>query len=252
MEETSETILYEKRDRVAIITLNRADKRNAMNAALVNALKSAWIDFESDPDMRVAILTGTGKAFCTGMDLEETSRGIRTDLNACIPNYGVEVTKPIIGAINGWAIGAGMGLAYACDIKVIAEGAKFIFPEAKVGYAVGGVDLLKYLPYSIAMEILLTGEPFDAKRAYEVGFVNRVVSDGELMNEAMKFANIIRENAPLTMKMLKMFAVQHTQTVKSAWLMMETRYIKPQIESQDFKEGMLAFKEKRKPIFKGK
>jgi enoyl-CoA hydratase len=252
MEQNSGVVKYERKDRVAVITMNRPEKMNALNTEAVKCLREAWIDFEMDPDMRVAIFTGSGKAFCTGMDLEESTRGIKADLNACIPNYGVEVTKPIIGAINGWAIGAGMGLANACDIKVMAENAKFIFPEVKVGWAAGGIDHLKYMPYAIAMELWLTGEPLVAKRAYELGIVNRVVPDAELMNEANRFAALIKENAPLTMKMLKMFAVMHTQTVKSAWLTMETRYIKPQTESEDFKEGLIAFKEKRKPAFKGK
>ena len=248
----AEVLICEKKDKVATVTMNRIEKRNAMNAELVNELRKTWIDLESDPEIRVTILTGAGKAFCTGMDLEEAGRGIRADLNACIPNFGVVVTKPTIAAINGWTIGAGMGLAMACDLKVMSENAKFIFPESKIGWAAGGIDSLKYMPYAIAMEVWLTGEPLGAKRAYEVGMVNRVVPEDQLMKEAMKFASIIRENAPLTMRMLKMIAVEHTHTVKSRWLFTEAQYIKLQTESEDFKEGIRAFKEKRKPSFSGK
>ena len=252
MGEKARVVNYQKNDRVAFITLNRPDKMNALNVEAVKELRDAWLDFESDPDMRVAILTGSGRAFCTGMDLEESKQGTRADIESCIPNFGVEVTKPIVGAINGWTIGAGMGLAVACDIRVMGENAKFIFPEPKIGFAAGGDEFLSCMPYAIAMELFLTGEPLDAKRAYDVGIVNRVVPSGELMNEAMKFANIIRENAPLTMKMLKMVAVTQTQSIRTAWLLMRSRYIRPQAESEDFKEGLRAFAEKRKPVFTGK
>jgi enoyl-CoA hydratase len=244
-----EPLIYEKRENLALLTLNRPERRNALNTGLVRALRQAWDDFESDPDLRVAVLTARGKAFCAGMDLEDPRVG--PILNSCVPNVGVEVTKPVIAAINGSAVGVGFTVAMHCDIKVISEGASLIFPEAKVGIAQGGVDLLKFVPYAIAMELWLTGEPLGARRAYELGIVNRVVPEEAVMDEALKFAHRISQNAPLTLKMLKMFAVEHTTTVKSAWLRMESRYIQPQLESEDLKEGARAFKEKRKPVFKG-
>jgi len=245
-----EPVIYEKKEKVAFITLNRPDRRNALNTELVTALRKAWVDFESDPDLHVAILTANGKVFCAGMDLGDPK--VESTVSSCIQSVGVEVTKPVVGAINGPAVGVGLSLATNCDIKVMSEKGSFIFPEAKLGVAAGGVDLLKYVPYAIAMEVWLTGEPLNARRAYELGIANRVVPEGELMNEAMKFANLIKENAPLTLKMLKMFAVEHTLTVRSAWYRMEARYIRPQFESEDLKEGVRAFKEKRKPVFKGK
>lgn len=130
---TEEPIIYKKKEKVAFITLNRPEKRNALNTEIVAELRKAWVDFELDPDMRVAILTGNGKVFCAGIDLGDLQVG--SIVGSCIQNVGVKVTKPVIGAINGSAVGVGLSLAANCDIKVMSERANFIFPEAKIGIA---------------------------------------------------------------------------------------------------------------------
>ena len=252
MNERTDAVTYEKRDNIAFVTLNQPEKNNALTNEVIKKLRGIWVEYESDPEMRVAILTGRGKTFCTGMDLEEVEQGLLPDLDSCMPNLGIEITKPIIGAINGWAIGAGMGLASCCDIRIMSDQAKFSFPEAKIGFAGGGQEFAVDMPYAIAMEVWLTGEPMDAKRAYEVGFVNKIVPPAELMKEAMRYANIIKDNAPLTMKMLKMTALMNMKNAKRSWLKIHSTYIRPQLESEDLKEGIKALKEKRKPAFKGK
>ena len=252
MNEKADAVTYEKKDKIAFVTLNRPEKNNALTNEVIKKLRGIWVDYESDPEMRVAILTGSGKTFCTGMDLEEARPGFLPDLDSCMPNLGIEITKPIIGAINGWAIGAGMGLASCCDIRIMSDRAKFSFPEAKIGFAGGGQELATDMPYAIAMEVWLTGEPMDAKRVYEIGFVNKVVPPEELIKEAMRYADILKENAPLTMKMLKMIALMDLKNAKRSWQRMHSIYIGPQVESECFKEGIQALKEKRKPVFKGK
>lgn len=122
-----ELVVYEKLDKMAFITLSDTETNNALTSRLIRRLRDVWTDFECDPEIRVAILTGRGKAFCTGMDLAEAESGVIADFDSCMPNIGVEVSKPIIGAINGWTIGAGMGLALCSDIRVMSETAKFLF-----------------------------------------------------------------------------------------------------------------------------
>ena len=255
--EDKKILLYEVRDNVAYITLNHPAKHNALSRELCTELHKAWIAMEQDHDVRVGLLTGAGKTFCAGADISEMDGqpGVNISnifLDAAIPNVGVSMTKPLIAAINGAAVGAGLALCHNSDIRIASRNAVFAFPEAKVGTCKGGISLLNFMDTTTAVEMMLTGEPIDAERAFKAGFLNNVVEPEALQPEAERFANIIKENAPLTLKMIKGYVLEHHKTLMDSWNIMYHRYILPQEESNDLKEGLKAFKEKRSPNFKGK
>ena len=243
-------ILYEVKDRVGYIVFNQPEKRNVLNRAICAELREAWLRLEADPEVRAGIITGTGNAFCAGQDLDAELDS--TAVDSVIPNNGIYISKPLIAAINGWAAGAGLAICANCDIRVASEKAKFIFPEAKVGSCKGGIEILNVMNTTTAVVLMLTGEPHDAQRAYQAGFLNRVVPAESLMEEAEKLAGVLKQNAPLTMKMLKAYIFEHKKTLMQHWNAMYHAYILPQEQSTDVAEGIAAFQEKRPPRFKGK
>lgn len=245
-------VLYEVKDQIAYITMNRPEKGNALNPHLCGELASTWDRFEQDSEARVAILSGAGKNFCVGLDLTTGTAGERA-LSSAMPAQGVKVFKPIISIVQGWAVGAGYLLASkGADITIASENAKFSFPEAKVG--VGGNMSFQPLlmPFKVMLEFLLTGEPINAQRAYELGLVNKVVPDIELVSEGCKMAEILKSNAPLTLRALKYAMWKVDNNAASLAAMEFDTWVKPQLESEDMKEGARAFIERRKPHFTGR
>ena len=245
-------VTYESNNRIAVITINRPDKLNALSNGVVAALRDAMIRYR-DSDDRCAILTGAGdRAFSVGADIKDPPRD--PDLWECVPGVGVDIDKPIIAAVAGYCVGGAYVLVQFCDIAVAADNADFFYPEAQLGFCGGLIaSCAARIPHKIAMEFMLTGKHFDAQRAYEVGMVNKVVPKDALMSGAMEYAEVLRDSAPLVVGTLKRF-VRNTVTAKgpSEQAGIARRDLLAIRRSEDQQEGGRAFREKRKPAFQGR
>jgi enoyl-CoA hydratase len=250
-------VLYAKDGPVVVVTLNRAERRNALSIATCRQLREAWNQFEVDETALVAVITGAGdKAFCAGYDISEKQQGNEAGLINFAPRVGTTcyVTKPIIAAVNGAAVGAGLALVEACDLVFAADGAWFGLPEIKLGLSVAPfIQSLWTLPQHILMELLLTGEPLQARRAYEIGFVNQVTSPEKLMSEVLTTANIITRNAPLSVRASKAMVYQGIEAMgmPAAHRVAKELFL-PVRDSEDAKEGFRARAERRAPRWKGR
>jgi E-phenylitaconyl-CoA hydratase len=255
------SLLYEKEGKIATITLNRPDVLNAMNPDLAGKLLQAWNHFSKDPDLVVLIVTGAGdRAFCVGADIKDRDQTGRdphvSDFwgpGLTTPMRGMECYKPVIAAINGYCLGGGLELALVCDIRLASETARFGQPEIKRGIfpGMGATQRLpRLMPYNLAAEILITGEHIDACEAYRIGLVNRVVPVDELMPSARALAEKISENAPLALRAVKEALLRSYELPLEQGLRVEGLLRRIIGETEDAKEGMRAFVEKRKPVFK--
>lgn len=246
----NDPVLYESRERIAIITLNRPEALNAMNDAMIEGLHQAWRRFNESDD-RCAVVRGAGeRAFSAGLDLKAPAKEFWRGM----PTVGIDVDKPTIAAIDGHCVGGGYVLMSMCDLAVATERATFGYPETKVGYSGGlGVGIAARVPHKIAMEFLLVGEPFSARRAYEVGMINQVVPVGQQLEAAMRYARILADSAPMVLRTMKAW-VHETLIPKSpAEISARTRRLIMEMEqSEDRVEGQAAFREKRKPRFTGR
>lgn len=252
-------VLYEKRDQIAYVTINRPQSLNALHPAASREMGEVFRDFRDNPALRVAILTGAGdRAFCTGYDLKAAAqRGDRApaeDVAFGGITRGFECWKPIIAAVNGFALGGGLELVLASDLAVAAEHAEFGLPEPRVGYVAvaGGVHrLMRQVPAKHALGMLLTGRRIKASEALKLGLVNGVVAAADVIAAAERWAHLILECAPLSVQATKQMALEGLPLpVEEAIARRYSVYEKAKA-SPDFIEGPRAFSEKRKPGWVG-
>ena len=254
----SDAVLFEARDDgIAIITINRPDARNALSHEVRQGLFAAWERFERDDAMRIAILTGTGeKAFCAGGDLKEmVEKKLRVPPREMFPVPGdnIELSKPTIAAVNGVAFAGGWMIAQACDLCVASTAAKFAITEVKVGRgSPWAAPLIHMIPQRIMMEIILTGKPITAQRAYEIGLVNRLAEPEALMDAALELAREVLEGAPLSVKAGRETVMLATEMGRAAALQAARAAHELTYCSEDAQEGPRAFAEKRKPAWTGR
>jgi enoyl-CoA hydratase len=252
------TILYEKRDRIATVTINRPEAMNALTSEMLAALDEAFEEFTNDPDLWVAILTGAGdKAFSAGMDLKEAipliTAGDELGYEDHTKRQFSDCFKPIIAAVNGYCIAGGMEMLQGTDIRIAAEHATFGLGEVRWGIIPTGgshIRLPRQIPWAVAMELLLTGRPIDARRAHEVGLVNQVVPRDELMPTALRWAEAVCEGGPLAVQTAKEIAVR-SLTLEPGFVLEKALGARV-FSSEDAREGPRAFTEKRPPRFTGR
>ncbi len=255
----------ERRGHVLVVTMNRPEAKNALSAEMIVGLADAWEELDADPELRVAVLTGAGGVFCAGADLKsmnsaqqgsDTSQRFKEDAGiawkALLRNY--RPTKPVIAAVEGWAIAGGTEILQGTDIRVAGEGAIFgVVEVTRALFPVGGstVRLRRQIGYTKAMELLLTGDRIGAAEAKEIGLIGRVVPDGQALDAALEIADRIAKNGPLSVQAIKR-SVQATEGLpEEEALKIELEIGLPIFGTADAKEGTQAFKEKREPHYTG-
>jgi E-phenylitaconyl-CoA hydratase len=254
-------VLYEKRGRTVVLTLNRPEAMNAINREVREGLRESFLKFRDDDDARTLILTGAGdKAFSAGADLKEMSilqRQPRTDpagATTAAVLRNIELWKPVIAAVNGYCLAGGLELALACDIRIASDNASFALTEVTRGVIPGngGTQILpRVMPLGMALELMFTGEHISAEEAYRIGLVNRVVAQSELMAAAMALAQRINESAPIAVRLVKEAALKGLDLPLMDGLRMESLFSMFVHTTDDAKEGPVAFAEKRPPVYKG-
>ena len=246
----SDAVTYTCDNHIAVITMNKADRMNRLDPEIVEGLNQCWKRFMADDDARVAVLTGSGeKAFSAGADL----KNVPHDLYRAIPSIGVPVDKPVIGAVAGWCIGGGMVLTTMCDILICADNTTFSYPEVKIAFSGGLIsNLASRIPHKLAMELLLVGDNMSVQRAYEVGYVNKIVPVAELMPTAMDWAGKIADTAPMPSRMLKRFVLDTMPKGPTEQAAIARVQVEAINDSSDWVEGQAAFAEKRKPNYHGR
>jgi enoyl-CoA hydratase len=254
---SDQPVLTERRDGVLLITLNRPDARNAVNLALAEGVAGALDELDADGDLAVGVLAGAGKGFSAGMDLKAFVTGERPWVGdrgfAGIVQRSAR--KPLIAAIEGFAMAGGLEVALACDLIVAAKDARLAIPEVKRSLVAAGGALLRLprrIPYGLAMELALTGEPINAERGYEIGLVNRLAEPGAAVDVAVELAATIARNGPLALDATKAILEQQFDWSDGEFWQRQGELSGPVFASQDAREGAVAFSEKREPVWQGR
>lgn len=253
----SDEVIVERRGYVQVITINRPQAKNALNAAVGRAVADAVDELDESDELWAGILTGAGGTFSAGMDLKAFLRGE----SPAIEGRGLcgitraTPRKPLIAAVEGWAVAGGFELLLACDLVVASRTARFGVPEVKRSLVAGGGGaylLPRRVPFAIAMEMLLTGDPITAERAAEVGLVNRLTEEGGSLEGALELAAVVAQNGPLAVAVTKQIARSSSDwTLDEGWTK-QSELLAPVMKSEDAREGARAFAEKRAPVWRGR
>lgn len=253
----SETLQLETRGNILLITLNRPEARNAMDFETATAMAAALDQFEQRDDLSVAILTGAGGTFCSGMDLKGFLAGKRPSL----PGRGfgglteAPPRKVLIAAVEGYALAGGFEMALACDLIVASKAARFGLPEVKRGLVAGAGGLMRLprrMPYHVAMEYALTGNMLGAEQAHAYGLVNRLTEPGQALEAALALAGEVGANGPMAVAVSKQIVSESTDWSAEEMFERQRPIVAPVFSSADAREGAAAFAEKRKPVWTGK
>jgi enoyl-CoA hydratase len=252
-----QAVLRERKDRTLLITINRPDQRNAVNAAVARGIAEALDELDADAGLSVGVLTGAGKGFCSGMDLKAFVKGELpyADDRGFAGIAQRSSAKPLIAAIEGFALAGGLEVALACDLMVASREARLGIPEVKRSLVAAGGGLLRLprvLPRNVANELALTGDPINAERAYDLGMVNRLAEPGKALEVALELAEVIAANGPLALAGSKRILVESVDWTDSEFWQRQGEISGPVAGSEDAREGARAFAEKRAPIWKGR
>lgn len=255
----SDLIQLERRGGIAVLRINRPEVRNAFDGATAQALEAALDAFDEDADLCVGVLTGSAEVFCAGQDLKAAARGdfARTEKRGPFGIMAAPPNKPLIAAVEGPALAGGFELALACDLIVASSASQFGLPEVKrslVAVGGGALRLPRRMPYHVAMEMLLTGDPQSADAMARWGIVNRVCAPGEALGAALALAETIAANGPLAVAATKQIAVRsggENWSAQDGWSR-QMELAGPVFASEDFREGLLAFAQKRAPVWRNR